>query len=462
MGLGNLCEEAIRITAEMKNLKLLAQMLLLILCFLGLRKLRGISEYWWIYIIVFLSIFILLYVYREIIYKYETITFLGYSIFTIIILRAIWIFMVPTIPFDDFAYYNNLAISVSHRTSYQIFNIDYSSKGILYAFILGILYKIFGYHLIFAKSLNIILSIMTAIFIYLIAKKIFNEQSARISVIIFAFLPSQIMYSSVLSSENMYVVLLLMAFYLILSSNSNKLFFLSGIIMGLSNLVRLTSTVMAVVSFIFLIIHKKHRQTMGFILGFIFVMLLISSMIYLLKIKSDPQYGGEISFMFGTNYDSIGGWNPEDANLWFSTNTTQRKSMAVRTGIHRITDNPLRFIKLIVKKFDKLWSDEIYGISWSTEQMDKTPESLIVEKSRKILYSISQTYYIFILFLTMLTCYSLRNMKNEGVNLFLMTFLIFVVIHSFLEVQSRYHYTVEIFFIILSGYFYGSNRSPQY
>lgn len=224
--------------------------------------------------------------------------------------------------------------------------------------------------------------------------------------------------------------------------------------MGLSYMVRMTSIVIAGITFIFLIFNGKQRQSIGFIIGFILVMLSISSMIYIYNITPEPQYGSEISLMFGTNYNSVGGYNTEDADKWFSTNFSKRKSMALDIGINRITENPLRFVDLVMKKFYKLWSDEIFGISWSTELMIMTPVSLLIEKNKDVLYSLSQIYYILILFMTALTCYAMIMVKNDGVELFLMIFLTFILIHSFLEVQSRYHYTMEILFIILSGYSY--------
>lgn len=58
------------------------------------------------------------------------------------------------------------------------------------------IYNIFGYHLIIAQVLNSLLGALAIFFLYSIAKKLFNRQIAYISIVLYAFFPSLVLWSS--------------------------------------------------------------------------------------------------------------------------------------------------------------------------------------------------------------------------------------------------------------------------
>jgi len=115
-------------------------------------------------------------------------------------------------------------------------------------------------------------------------------------------------------------------------------------------------------------------------------------------------------------------------------------------------------MKLIFEKFNGIWGDELFGSHYSNTTIDSTKLVYFItptqlEMLSKMMSVISQFYYFGILVFSLFGCYRLKNKKlSIGMRFLFTTFVIFVLLHSFLEVQSRYHYPCEIIFLILGGY----------
>lgn len=392
----------------------------------------------------------------------STFRFLTISIGIIVILRLVWIIWVPTLPISDFEGYNVHAVEIATQIPSGLLSIDLGDKGFGYVFMLAIFYKIFGVHIIIAKILNIVLSVFIAILIFSITKNIFNEHIARITTLLFVFLPSQIMYTSVLASEHLYIAILLLGLYFIIRNFNVDLldrfnYFYSGIMLGISFMIRQISIVIVIICTIKLFVNKEPIQKrvlriMWYVCGVTLIIGIYVGAMLLLDRSPGPSDGWENSFMMGTNYDYIGGWNEKDGSIWSSNSSLEeKKRVAIRIGLQRIITNPVGFSILVFEKFDKMWADESYGAYWSTLKAEYQISNI------NMLYAISQLYYVWILCLSVVGCYKLKNEKNDGINLLLMIFLGFVLLHSFLEVQSRYHYPFEFIFLILAGYCIGSS-----
>lgn len=71
----------------------------------------------------------------------------------------------------------------------------------LFFYIIGILYFIFGYFPLAVRAFNILLSIMSVLLIFQIAKRQFSEKAAQFFLVIGLFLPTQFVYSIALSKD---------------------------------------------------------------------------------------------------------------------------------------------------------------------------------------------------------------------------------------------------------------------
>ncbi len=397
--------------------------------------------------------------------KGSTKHFLIISVFLIILLRFIWILLVPTIPFSDFEVYNNFGISISEQFPTHILSIDYDGRGFGYSFVLGIIYKIFGINLFAAKLLNVFLSALTGILLYLIAEYLFDERVARITTILYLIWPAQIMYSSVLASEHLFIFVLFLgvAIYIgaikVKSDDKYLNIFLAGVVFGLAYTVRFLSLIIVAIGIMTLLFvqeepfKKKFKSSLFLISGFVIVWTFINGLGLLVDIPSDPSTGIQHSLLVGTNPEYKGQWNPVDSQIWNNYRPDEAKKIAFQTGLSRITENPGGFTKLIFEKFNIMWGDESFGTYWSTLSMDTTKSNDFIFHNQLLMLAVSQLYYFGILFFSLLGCHKLKNANlSIGIQFLLIIFLIFVVLHSFLEVQSRYHYPWELIFLILGGY----------
>ncbi|KKH47058.1 hypothetical protein EO93_08900 [Methanosarcina sp. 1.H.A.2.2] len=403
--------------------------------------------------------------------KGSTKHFLIISVFVIILLRLIWILAVPTIPFSDFEVYNNFGILISEQFPAHLLSIDYDGRGFGYSFVLGIIYKIFGVNLFVAKLLNVFLSALTGILLYLIAGHLFDECIARITAVLYLIWPAQIMYSSVLASEHLFIFVLFLGIALFIGAikvtpdNAYTNIFLAGVVFGLAYTVRFLSLIVVATGFMTLLFvqeesfKKKVKSSLFLISGFVIVWIFVTGLGLLVDTPSDPSTGIQHSLLVGTNPEYKGQWNPVDSQIWNDYSPEEAKKIAFQTGLSRITENPGGFTKLIFEKFNIMWGDESFGTYWSIQNMDTTKSTVFILHNQLLMLAVSQFFYFGILFFSLLGCYKLKSTNlNIGIQFLFMIFFIFVLLHSFLEVQSRYHYPWELIFLILGGY--GIARKP--
>jgi len=194
--------------------------------------------------------------------------FLGLLIIATLSLRVFWILSVNTLPCSDFVLYNNYAINASkgvfteYDPSYPVFPFKFG-----YPLLLSILYKIFGTNIMIIKIFNILISICTSLQIYCISKKIFDEKAARISSLLYAIWPAQIMFTSVAASEHIYLLLLLLSFQLflqVLGEITNKKRYVysigTGIAIALTQFIRPTAIMLLPILLFYLFVFMHYNN----------------------------------------------------------------------------------------------------------------------------------------------------------------------------------------------------------
>ncbi|MBU1599056.1 glycosyltransferase family 39 protein [bacterium] len=125
--------------------------------------------------------------------------------------------------------------------------------GPLYSYFLSIIYFIFGHDLYMARFIQHILGVLTCLFIYLIARKVFNKAVALISISISIFYSMFIIHEGLLLLESLSTFLNALLLFLLLKAEddfSYKRLALAGIAIGLSALAR--ANILLFVPFIFI------------------------------------------------------------------------------------------------------------------------------------------------------------------------------------------------------------------
>ena len=112
---------------------------------------------------------------------------------------------------------------------------SYQFGHVLYQFFL---LKIFN-SVIFLKIVNCLITSSIVLFIYLIGKKLFNENIGRISSLLYIFYLYPLYLNSVLTNQHLPALIVLIVIYLLISKEYNyKLFILIGLLLSISNIFR--------------------------------------------------------------------------------------------------------------------------------------------------------------------------------------------------------------------------------
>jgi 4-amino-4-deoxy-L-arabinose transferase-like glycosyltransferase len=393
---------------------------------------------------------------------------------SVIIPRLLWIIFVDTKPSSDFYLYHQYAVNASKG----IFNIFDKTCVVFphrlgFPMLLSIFYKIFGGYVLTGKLLNVLLSVVTAFLLYWIGEKIFSKNIGFIAAFLFAFWPTQIMYVSVIGSENMFVVFLLSSILMFLKAFETQtkrkgiiLYVLSGVLISFAQFIRPQAMLLVPVFFIycFIVNSDKFNMIKNLVKAVTVTLVIVIAFVAFFSVLciTDYQLNGINMFrsssgyfmLVGTNYKYNGMYNNEDAQVVreYNWDFNTVHSNAQRLAINRILSNPVQFVKLVQKKNVILWGDDSYGVSWSLSDLSSQNKlSRFFVRNEYILQAISQLYYICILIFSLFGCICIFKDLNKKTNFIIFIFAFNVIAYEFLEIQSRYHYPAVILILIIAA-----------
>ncbi len=389
--------------------------------------------------------------------------------------RLVWVILVPTEPFSDFLHFHNYAVNASKgmfREYFEQFTVFPFKFG--YGLFVALIYRIFGVSLSAVRYTNAFLSMVLVLLVYETGRKVFDEESARLAGILFALWPAQIMFTSVMASEHVFMVFFMAAlllFYEILDNAAKIkayiLALLTGICLAVSQVVRPMATLLLVVFAIYLFFFAKgdKKPVKGIIknasilavitAGFVISLLSISAVVCRLTGVPVWRASSGYNMMVGTNFESSGTFNDEDYELVkkYDYDYDRVHAEGFRIAMERIKSRPLRFLKLVEEKFEIQWASEEYGYIWSTRKIEETsPTGRIAASHPRFFIAVSQVYYMGILTFVIAGCvFALK----KGIYLMVPLLLVFegmVAAYTLLEVQPRYHYPVVPLFLLVGAY----------
>jgi 4-amino-4-deoxy-L-arabinose transferase-like glycosyltransferase len=154
--------------------------------------------------------------------------------------RVLWVLVFDPTPVSDFGWYHARAIGLAAGTGYSVDGVPTAFWPIGYPALLGVLFRFCGPSLLAARLLNALLSTGTLAIVYGITRKLFRSvPTARWTLLILAFYPDQIAFTSILASETLSAFTLLLGILLLLDKRlSVGRAAWSGFVLGLACLVR--------------------------------------------------------------------------------------------------------------------------------------------------------------------------------------------------------------------------------
>ena len=162
------------------------------------------------------------------------------------LLRLLFILIIPTVPTNDFAYYELAAKSILHQGSYSVYGLPDGNFPPGTSLFIALVYLLsFSENTFFVKLVQVFLSVADILLLYYITQKVFGTRSAKYAALLFALYPGSIMFNSVLASENIFIFFNLCMILLIArmdkpgtDTKSLAGIFAIGLLLGLSVLTR--------------------------------------------------------------------------------------------------------------------------------------------------------------------------------------------------------------------------------
>ncbi len=377
-------------------------------------------------------------------------------IFFSFVIKIILAFFLPSEIRSDSFVYHSLAQSIVNTFTYSF---EGKLTGVIapgYSIFLSGLYYIFGPEQFYVKIIQSILEIFTCLLFYKVCLNYFDSKKSLIALAIFAFFPSNILFSQTILTEPLFGFLAILLLYLVLKDGFQKYVFLIGLIWGYAILIRSSFAPSILLIPLFLLIYKKSEIKFSGVfkyslLFFIGAFLVISPWLIrnktVLNTFTIATQGG-FTFWSGSNPDATGTWyhKIEESNPLFRIeDEAQRDKEFYKLGIDYAIHNPQKFLLTGVKKLGYLFSSERMIVLYFTKGDGKESTSTQVYKSvNPIFIALINIPYFIVMSLGL---WGLLMLKRK-------TFFIWGMIFSWLftffmfVALARYHYVLIPFFII--------------
>ncbi len=391
-----------------------------------------------------------------------------------LVMGLVWIVLVPIEPFSDYKTYWDCALSIAKGQ--EIYSTEYVAMypHILgYASFLALFIKIFGEHVLVGALLGLILSCLSGLLIFYIAREAAGLPAAVLASGLWALYPGRIMLGSLIFSEPLYTCLLLLFIFLLLRLHKRqdkiKGRILPPLLWGLGlglllegiNAVRPIGAILVIALLLWLLLLRGREMKEGglwrFWLLFTAALLLgfqLSGRLWngrLEDILGEEPAGLPIYNLYvGFNMDTLGQWSGEDMDLLFEYRRQEggsapeaQKSMLPHV-LERLRSEELDLGKLFsAKLFTFLGNDELGGYTYRFTR----PESFV-----KICMVICNCFYYMLLALALAGLGRLwRSWKDSAFLLLPLYSLGLTLAHMLIEVSSRYHYSLIPMFIIFAA-----------
>lgn len=396
---------------------------------------------------------------------------LGIILLWALIIRTLWLLNVNSVPNSDYKTMYSAAGNFLEGDNSMFWGNSYIARFphltimVLY---MGLMRSVFPIgNLLVMKGINLFFGVAVVLLIYLIIKKVFeNKKYGLYAAMIAAIFPPLVSYTAVFCTENIampFYLLSIYVFLLVIKDKRNwKLLSLCGIFLAIGNLFRMVALVVLVAYAIYItlyyrdkiIIKARNALVIGVFYGIIVCS--VSGILQSLEITEYPLWRGSepgiTNILKGTNYESGGAWNPEDAAVpeLYNYDYDKIEEKSKEIIVERLTStSPLKLLGFYVKKFVFQWNQgDLAGIFWSEQGV---PEEEIIVDFGGGGSGVFQIIYVVVMGATLIGLFNRQRIDgNPEIKLFYLLLCGYGLMYLVTESQARYAYIVCWLFIILS------------
>jgi len=329
-----------------------------------------------------------------------------------------------------------------------------------YPFFLSGIYFLFGEGQFYVKLIQSLLEVVTGYYFYGISKNFFSVSGSFLSLILFSFFPSNIIFSQAVLSETLFGFFSILIFYLVLKKNFDQrkaLIFFTGILFGYAVLIRTAYIASVILIPLYLLFFREDLSgkrilrasvfnTVIFLTGFIIVTAPWS-------IRNKIEIGtyslgttAGVNFWAGSNENSTGTYYGDLVSTLpvNSGSEAEKNNGYFKLGLNYALDNPGKYMLLGIKKLGYLFSSERMAVIYFSEPLNGETSTQVYKKANLLLIlSVNLPYFFIMLFGT----WGIAAFKKKY--FFFYGFILMWLLTIFLFVGlARYHYVLIPFFIL--------------
>lgn len=382
--------------------------------------------------------------------------------------KGILVVMSDTVPVSDFNNFYQCAIKLvngdtSFGHGFYFRTWAYQTGPVLYY---AAIMKVLGTSLLPLELVNCIFMAGTNMLIYLIARRISNDYTARFAALLYLLYPAPYFLASVLTNQHFAAFMFVLAIYILLNERMPLLVrgLIAGLILSVGNAVRPLGLVIlggtVLWGLLEAIRHRKPaRVGMVAILAVSYLLLNfgISAAVKAADINPEglknnfPLW----KFVIGFNYSTQGRFSYEDQNDIFYIQDNDKRNDAAKALIkERLSVGPKKLINLLNTKQRIMWAD-FDTLRWGfyTQVNNQLIPDKKIEKYEPGVLKTEKVYYIlaFILMLTGLVLTVLSRKVNSGILLLSLLLLCYFGAHALIEIQVRYRYFALILVFVVAA-----------
>ncbi|MCM3629158.1 glycosyltransferase family 39 protein [Paenibacillus glycanilyticus] len=379
--------------------------------------------------------------------------------------RVTWILWNPALPESDFLFMYNAAKEAASGSFAFSDTPYYTSFPYQLGFTMyeaGVI-KVFGNHLIFLKMINVLISIGTAVVLYLSASKVFHESCGRIAALVYLFYVPNIIMCSVLTNQHLSVFLFLIGCLFLIRGKDSIIYWpLAGLAMGLGHLMRPIGIVYLAGASLFVLlmigqpwrdsIKKQATATAGklgiVIVVYYLVQLLASTTLISSGITQHSLSDGDNywKFMVGLNAETNGAWNKEDANYANQFEVGEERHQAELVKIKERLEDKSELTALLGRKLVTMWGSSDSSPYWSLQGLNQWELEQSLHRWEGPMYVLMSAFGV----MSMIALW--RSGKGNEALLYLILLLLYVGAHLLVENQPRYRLDFVPVLILLQSY----------
>jgi 4-amino-4-deoxy-L-arabinose transferase-like glycosyltransferase len=395
-----------------------------------------------------------------------------------LLLRLFFISIVTVIPVSDFDLYQSIASQFSRVTHDASDYIALFPHVISYPAILAPIYAVFGAHVLVAQLLNVLLGSSSILLVYCVGRLLHSRRCGFLSAAFYALWPSHIAYSVLVSTEIVFTFLMLVCVLLfgliVTQTNASSrcrmfTFCLLGSLLRIANAIRPFGLILIIAVTVYYVLFVNEpgaliRRTL----------LVCTVTLSYMAMGQVVNYGitaaiGQrpvtapvgFNLYVGTNSDSGGTWNPDDARalrdlLSNPENTAQSiQDKLLAMAIDRIRSHSLlQTARLLLDKHRAMWLGDSDIVNYILAGADtQHPSYVNVREHKDSIRTVMNTYYYVMLSLSMICGAIVLARQDTGyIILCFLVILGTVMVHVFVEVGGRYHYPMMPLLAIIAAY----------